>query len=99
MWYQSQFILLVLAFLVILALYTIVKIFDILVMLKNAIVNGPFVPQQIFYGIFWSSIDMVVIFDAAPVAAITILVTIWAGVILRIYCAKKHTEKINKQDV
>ncbi len=56
MWYNSQFVLLLIMFLVVLAIYTLVKIFDILVSIKDAIANAPFIPQQIFmeyYGLLY----------------------------------------------
>lgn len=96
MWYNSQFVLLLIMFLVVLAIYTLVKIFDILVSIKDAIANAPFIPQQIFYGILWSSIFALVCFEKAPALTITSVVTIWSAVILRIVCAIKYL-KIKEQ--
>lgn len=89
MWYNSFTIIFIIIFVIMLAIYTVVKIFEILCIIKDGIVNGPFIPRHILYGIVFTIFIPAICFKQAPVLTIALVAIFWVGIIYRIYCYKQ----------
>lgn len=89
MWYNSYLIIFTIIFVIMLAIFAVIKIVETICIIKDGIINGPFVPRHIFYGIMFTIFVPAICFETAPVLTITLLAIFWVGIIYRIYCYKQ----------